>query len=323
MPRWNRPWRGREDEIVQAYLDGWRTRRIYDEFKISNRALFDVLKSRGVELRGFPSELKYDRAAIVADFVAGMSYEELQQKYNIPYRQSIAPMLRSAGIKSTRVGGAKPLSLKPWNADYFNGRTDGVAYWAGFLMADGSVMDDGGNSRVLALTLGEKDIDHLRAFCDAIGLDREFIKPQPTKYKDKTYTMYRVTVYHQTLLESLGPWGITLNKTYDYVAPEVESTLLPAFLRGWADGDGHVMRSGRGLWSFGVTGNYHGLLWYRDALKRIGFDGNILVKQEQGKVWGRLKIFSLEGVRQVAKLLKTDDFCLRRKWDKVAIQEDK
>jgi hypothetical protein len=321
MPRWNRPWHGREDEIVQAYLDGWRTRRIYDEFQISNRALFDVLESKGVELRGFPSELKYDRAAIVADFVAGMSYEELQKKYNIPFRQSIAPMLRSAGIKSTRAGGPKPLSLKPWNADYFNGRTEDVAYWAGFLMADGSITNDGGNTYVLSLTLGEKDIEHLRAFCDVIGIDREFIKPQAMHYREKHYTMYRINVYHQSLPEMMKPWGIIPNKTYSHVPPEVSVDLLPAFLRGWADGDGSVAHSARGSWTFGVVGNRDGIDWYTNALRSIGYTGHIGSERPEGKAWSRLIVSGADNVRQVAKLLKTDDFCLRRKWDKVSKED--
>ncbi len=322
MPRWTRPWHGREDEIVQAYLDGWRTRRIYDEFQISNRALFGVLESKGVMLRGFPPELKYDHAAIVTDYLAGMTLAEIVGKYNLPHYQVLYPIFKKAGIKATRTGGPKPLSMKPWNADYFNGRTEDVAYWAGFLIADGSIINDGGNTWVLSLTLGEKDIEHLRTFCDAIGVSMEFIKPQETHYREKHYTLYRISVYHQSLPDTLKAWGITPNKTYDYVAPQVDRQLLPAFLRGWADGDGHITHGTRGTWTFGITGNRDGITWYGNALRSIGYTGHIGGEMPEGKAWGRLRISGLANVRQVASLLKTDDFCLRRKWDKVS-EEDK
>ena len=264
-----RPWQGREDEIVQAYLDGKRVRNICTEFQISVATVFSLLKSRDVPFRGMPPELKYDHQAVIADYLAGMPMGDITAKHNLPHPEQIRFICQKHGIKSNRHGGALPLSMKPWKWDFFKGQTEQVAYWAGFLMADGGLVKDGLSTWCLSLSLHERDIEHLYAFCDAIGLDRGFVKPQPTKYKEKSYIMYRMTVYHPECAEILLPWGIVPRKTYNYSEPTVALSLLPAYLRGWADGDGNV-RVQTGNTIFQVTGNYQGLEWYAKALRLIG-----------------------------------------------------
>jgi len=312
----NRPWQLRKDEIVQAYVSGERIDSIKKRFGITGNSIFALVKQAGVPLRGFPSELKYDHEAIIADYLAGMPMGDIAAKHNLPHPEQIRFICQKHGVKSNRHGGALPLSMKPWKWDFFNGRTEEAAYWAGFLMADGSLAKEGLSSWCLSLTLHERDVEHLYAFCDVLGLDRGFVKPQPTKYKEKSYMMYRVSVYHPECAEILLPWGIVPRKTYNFSDPNVALELLPAYLRGWADGDGSVLAK-TGNTNFRMTGNYQALQWYESALHLIGFTGNITMKHPEGKVWGRLEVYGKHNVQEIARLLKVHEFGLRRKWDKV------
>lgn len=314
----SRPWNGKESEIVQAYMNGERLDSIEQRFQISRASVYGILRASECELHGMPKELKYNHAAIVADYLAGMTLRGLVEKYHLPHYQVLYPIFAKSGIVADRIGGAQPLSMKPFNPEFFAKQDKETAYWCGFLMADGSIRQDkeGLNTWVLSLSLHVKDAEHHYAFCDAIGVDRSFVRWYESKYRDSVSRMQTITVYHPSLPDALRPWGIVPKKTHNFVAPQVDANLLPAYLRGWADGDGNVRLDGKSS-IFQVTGNFDGLQWYESALRRIGYEGSIKVKQAPGKVWGRLSVHGANSVKTIAALLETNDFCLRRKWDKV------
>lgn len=309
-----RPWVGREGEMIQAYQDGERIRAISERFSISLATLFKVLRENNVPLRGFPSELKYDAKAIIADYLAGMSLADMATKYGFPHIEVLHPILRRHGIKATRQGGYAPLSQKPFNPAFFGEQTKETAYWCGFLMADGSIRSDHGSSNTwaLSLSLHEKDAAHHYAFCDAIGVDRKFVRWYDSRYKNSVSRMQSITVYHKSLPDLLRPWGVIPNKTHVFEPPQVRDDLLPAYLRGWADGDGNIRMAGFPI--FQVTGNYQALCWYKDAMQKLGYERRMTVKQAPGKDWGRLGTWGAESVRTAARLLQVHEFCLERKW---------
>lgn len=309
-----RPWMGREDEMIQAYQNGERVRAITQRFSVSSMTLFAILREHDVPMRGFPSELKYDAKAVIADYQAGMPLAEITKKHGFSHPQVLYPILRRHGIVATGHGGNQPLSLKPFKPAFFGEQTKETAYWCGFLMADGSIRRDrdGSNSWALSLSLHEKDAEHHYAFCDAIGVDRKFVRWYDSRYKSSVSRMQSITVYHKSLPDLLRPWGVVSHKTHVFEIPQVSDDLLPSYLCGWADGDGNVRVTKPPV--FQVTGNYQALCWYKEAMQRLGYAGNIYVKQAAGKDWGRLSVHSLDSVRAVARLLQVQEFCLERKW---------
>lgn len=310
----NKPWAGKEAEMIQAYQSGERINSILERFSVSRGTLFTILRNQGVPLRGFPSELKYDAKAVIADYLAGMSLADMSAKYGFPHKQVLLPILRRYGIEANRQGGYAPLSQKPFNPSFFGEQTKETAYWCGFLMADGSIRQDseGSSSWSLSLSLHVKDAEHHYAFCDAIGVDRKFVRWYDSRYKSSVSRMQSITVYHKSLPDLLRPWGVVPHKTHVFEIPQVSDDLLPSYLRGWADGDGNVRVTKPPV--FQVTGNYQALCWYKEAMQRLGYAGNIYVKQAAGKDWGRLAVHSLDSVRAVARLLQVQEFCLERKW---------
>jgi hypothetical protein len=315
-------------EVIQDYLRGVPFADIQERHGIARSTVFAVLKRNYIDLNRYHSRLpyKYDHQAIIADYLAGMPLEDIAQKHGIAHRESILPILKRHGIPATRIGGPKALSMKPFNPAFFARQDATTAYWAGFLMADGSIRQDRpkSNTWALSLTLHERDIDHLFAFCDAIELDRSFVRTYESRYKAHISLMKSITVYHPSLPDSLAPWGIVPHKTYTYVAPQVSDDLLPAYLRGWLDGDGHIRWEATSQQTrCGVTGNYDALLWYQGTLQRLGFDGNINVRQAPGKCWGRLHIYGKNNLQTLIDLLHVrDSVHLPRKWQKALAECD-
>src|ERR1035437_3192398 len=111
----------------------------------------------------------------------------------------------------------------------FSNETPEVAYWAGFLMADGTVTRNGA-SFVVSLSLSENDLDNLLKFRDFLGKqDEPGTMPQD---------MRRVAVGSKRLGNDLARWGVVPNKTYVGIIPsDIPNELLPHYIRGLIDGD--------------------------------------------------------------------------------------
>ena len=213
-----------------------------------------------------------------------------------------------------------------WNFDYFDGDDKLVAYWAGFIMADGNITQISTNSYCLAIAIDKNDIEHLYTFCDDIGVSRDAIFIQTSKPKQYGGRIISggsypgIHLHHTGLKDKLYRWGVVPRKSYNFVAPRVSDDLLPHYLRGWADGDGQIYRYGRGS-RFTVSGNPVALEWYGEALKRLGYLGNYSF-QDRLETTSILYIGGKHQVAEVCDLLLVDsEFCLDRKWDNV--YEDK
>lgn len=116
-----------------------------------------------------------------------------------------------------------------WNENIFQERTPEVAYWAGFLLADGSIGKNKSNSTLryyLTLSLHIKDLNHLNRYREFLGIEK---------------SLRRVCqVSKINLIDDMIYWGICPNKTYEPIIPQVSDELFPHFLRGVIDGDGCI-----------------------------------------------------------------------------------
>ena len=131
----------------------------------------------------------------------------------------------------------------------FSAETPEVAYWAGFLMADGGVARNR-TSFVISLSLSTDDLDHLLKFRDFIGKrDDPGTMPQD---------MRRVAVGSKRLGDDLARWGVIPNKTYVGSIPsDIPQELIPHYIRGLIDGDGgiYIYRYTWTSWTIGMTNN--------------------------------------------------------------------
>lgn len=303
------------DEVIADYRDGTKVKNILEKHGMSKRTFYNIIHDQGEELRGPRESYRYDHQAIIDDYLSGMLLEDIADKHGMPHRESIKPILDKHGVEMDRTGGPKPLSQKPWNPHLFTERTPAAAYWAGFIMADGSLSKSGA-AWCLSLSVHERDIEHLHAYCDAIELDRKFVRLQEQQYGETVYNMARVTGYFHELPTIMEPWGVVPRKTYNFSEPTVPDEILPHYLRGWFDGDGYINTTGHSM-RFGVTGNHEAMQWYRKALKQIGFRGRVIVKRPEGRVWARLAVYGADMVANITWLLRADNsFKLERKWSK-------
>ena len=252
-------------------------------------------------------ESQYEK--IIEDYLSGMTQLETA-KANGVGRDAVGKILKRFEVPTRDYTGSRSDAMRNWYWDFefFSRRNPTVAYWAGFSMADGSISKVSKNSYNFCLCIHRDDTDHLKDFCNDIQLPWESVHIRKTGEAD-------VRLNHPDLAEQLEPWGIVPRKTYNFVEPEVSIKLLPHYLRGWADGDGHIYRYGRGA-RFTVSGNPDAMEWYAEALKFLGFIGHIGFQKRSDNCWV-LGCGGIHNVDHIVELLLVDsEFCLKRKWNK-------
>jgi hypothetical protein len=126
-------------------------------------------------------------------------------------------------------------------ADLFTVHTPASAYWAGFLLADGSVDDHRGT---LAVTVDCADALHMFDLADFLGVENApKLKHRRRSGKKGPRSSVEVClkIGSASLVRNLARWGVVPAKTYrpTSLAPSVARDRH--FWRGVFDGDGHLV----------------------------------------------------------------------------------
>lgn len=115
---------------------------------------------------------------------------------------------------------------------FANPSTDWDAYWIGFIAADGGI-----HGNMLRIRLAARDVDHLYTFRAGMRLENP-VRVVP----NGGYPAAQIEVSSAQLVADLARWGVTPRKGLVQPFPaDFPAPLLPAFLRGYFDGNGTIM----------------------------------------------------------------------------------
>lgn len=253
------------------------------------------------------------RASVVSHYAAGATMLVVAEAHEMS-AGLVRTLLEEAGV--LKPGELAEQRSRKWfyNTELFcEHNSDVTAYYAGLLMADGSLRSDGKSIPRLTLSLHEQDRSAVEGFVDAIELDRSGIVIIPGFWQKDGYyrsTQARVDLFHSRWPEVLKSWGVVPRKSYHFSPPDVADAVLPAYLRGWFDGDGSVDKKGYRLWR--VAGNRPSLDWYLEALQCLGYTGGHFFDEAAG-----VPQLCISGYRQVGRVRALLDGLPRfeRKWE--------
>ena len=130
--------------------------------------------------------------------------------------------------------------------------TEAKAYWLGFLAADGCVFTDSHGRLVVRVELARRDAEHLQRLCGALRAE------QPV-HRSRGGRAALLHLSSERLAQALVSHGIVPRKSLVLRWPStVPEPLLPHYLRGHADGDGHFGGAGRkhGRIRFAMAGSW-------------------------------------------------------------------
>jgi hypothetical protein len=114
--------------------------------------------------------------------------------------------------------------------------------------------------------------------------------------------------------------GLVRNKTYNPSILSVPNNYLKPFLIGLIDADGSISFHKKSH-SISLINHPQNIDWFTDAIKSLGFNGNINSQIVNNK-WKRIRIQRKQDVIDLANLLEINkySFILDRKWKELKSQ---
>lgn len=159
-------------------------------------------------------------------FKEGLTITQISVKAEIPYG-TVWNYLNKAGLVKRKT--KRRVYSKNLNKKYFY-NIDSVdkAYFLGFIKADGYI--DKKRNR-LAIRIQDTDVEILRRFCDAVGLNQKRINTIPSKKKETQRCCVEVSITSEEFVKPLLDIKTAI--------PELNG-FNDDFIRGYFDGDGSV-----------------------------------------------------------------------------------
>ena len=232
------------DEAVARYQAGESSGQISRSLGTSDAWVLAQVKRAGVTAR--PTGALAGMSRMIADrYEAGESTGDIAAALGVT-DTAISQHLAAAGVGVRRAGWAR--RLYPLRDDAFgfaagadddNGRPvwePSAAYWAGFLMADGTVADSGR----ITIALAGVDREHIQAWLTFLGCPKVGIRDEEVRTGDKIYARARAQVSSRQLSTDLARNGIIPRKSQADQPVSDGLARQPSFWRGMIDGDGTI-----------------------------------------------------------------------------------
>ena len=152
-------------------------------------------------------------------------------------------------------------------------------YWAGFIAADGCIIEGKKQNR-LSIGLATKDFEHLNIFKNDINFDgsiRNTYVKKTYKNEEKIFETSKITITSQKISDDLYKnFNITPRKSLTLLPPNLSDTnLIDAFICGYIDGDGTVylykdnVRNVQDTLVITMLGTYEVICWIKERFTQI------------------------------------------------------
>jgi hypothetical protein len=226
----------REQAILEAYLRGEPAVVISKSLHTTNQTIYRILKKHGVKLK-----VRYldeaERLAIRDEYLGGMSQVAIGRLHGID-PAAVRYTLRKLGVPPRSLSDA--FRKHALNEAAFDCITEASAYWAGMLMADGSIRMRKGRPWGISLVLSAKDRGHVEKFRSFVGSTHAIsIHPvKPSKRFPRGTSSARFSITSLRLAARLADFGVVTKKSLTAKVSLLEGNRH--FWRGVVDGDGYI-----------------------------------------------------------------------------------
>lgn len=302
-----------EAEIARRYAAGENGNAISVALGIPISTVRRVIERSGVEIR--PSgrvELDDDQRRIVAGMCAtGSSIDDAARAFDVS-RKTVDRILREYDVEMSL--GRRPSCTV--NHAAFDALTPESCYWAGFLFADGSVVEDEHGSPAVALHIAERDRGHVEKFRAFLKSDHAIVRITSKKLIGGPSVFYKVRSKQlSAALRALG-----MRKKNEDRAPVATLADSRDFWRGVIDGDGSVGSAFGCFAAFWLYGHPALLTAFRDWLDRNNLANLRVATKKNGSrlVPSKMQIYTVctmgtPAQRTIAALYDNTAIALNRK----------
>lgn len=140
------------------------------------------------------------------------------------------------------------------NSNYFdNIDSHEKAYWIGFIMADGCIIEKSSYSKCLTIGLQLKDKEILQKFLNNINCNKPIREHKV--HKTNSYNC-KIDIWDLKICNDLINIGVYPNKTnIDFKLPKIPKEYYNSFIYGYFDGDGCIYKykNPKGIEYYGIS----------------------------------------------------------------------
>jgi len=174
----------------------------------------------------------------------------------------------SIRMRTELLGIRKKQKITFFNENFFEIPNILNSYWAGFLAADGYVVN---NCNKLGVILAIKDKEHILKFARDIDYRGRFVSRfrafTTTPKRLKEQFGIQINGAKKLILDLYTNYNITQNKSKTLLPPNLQNDqLIDAFIVGYIDGDGSI---NEGKKSVSIRGTQEILTWIRNRFASI------------------------------------------------------
>jgi CENP-B N-terminal DNA-binding domain len=243
-----------QGEILGLHAAGFLEREVADLVGCGQSSVCRVVRAAGFGKPSRPRLTPDEKLTLINERRLGYSAGEIARRNGVA-ATTVLRVLHRAGVPP------RPYGERLYRLDQsaFDWHDDGVAYWTGFLFADGCVMP---HRQRLSVSAHERDADHIRGFARFLGSNQPL-----TSLKDRP--IVALSIHSDRLVKALLDLGLEPRKSFGNPRAADWLVMRPAFWAGVIDGDGWIGERRQGDRTTAIVALYGtpGLLWqYREFL---------------------------------------------------------
>jgi intein-encoded DNA endonuclease-like protein len=288
--------------IIELYKSGLSGAKVSKQTGVSATQIRRILKKYGIEARSNKTDDNIEQE-IIKQYNNNISSETIAESFGL----DPATICRILKRNNIQIKGAEHFNKKyEINEDYFkNIDCESKAYFLGFWCADGYVHS---NRDSIRLCLHKQDVDVLEKFKSLV-----YVSDKELDYDDKYISLY---VYSKVMRNDLISHGCVPVKTFKLTLPNIDSSLMNHFFRGFYDGDGCIYISNVNYVTVTLTGYIKFLEEIKLHMRNIDINGNCRTIKHKELV-GEFAVCAQKEVKKLLEYLYKDaTVYLDRKYQK-------
>lgn len=296
------------EDLIKLHYQGLYNKEIGEMYGVSEMSISRALRSVGIT-----RSVTYKDIDIINDYQSGATVDSISKKYRISPK-TVSGILKSNSVRILTSGEiGRKYNL---NEHYFdNIDHQDKAYCMGLLYADGCNLE---KQYIINLALQERDKDILVKINELIGSNRPLRFINYSSKNPNWSNQYQLSINSKHMSQQLSSLGMVANKSLKIVFPNwLTDDLIPHFLRGYMDGDGHLSNNPKD-----ARMSIVGTLDFCEAVKQIvkeKLDVHCSIYFCHGETNKPTRTLQIAGRNQMSKFLdyiyKDANLYLDRKYD--------
>lgn len=297
-----------EDEFNAVFYSCNTMQEIADKIGFTRNQVKQYMKKHGLSKDKCINLPKESIDYILSNY-STYSARVLGEKFGVS-TSYVSKLWRGAGLK-----GKTPRVYTLLNEDIFNNLTDSSAYMLGFICSDGCLYHhDDTRADIIRICIQKDDEHILEKFKQIVGTNKPLAYSQ--KSNGKHYVALEIS--SDKMVSDIHKLGIPLRKTWGNTIPNIPTKFMPAFVRGYLDGDGSIpTETCKNITISGYKNNMSKLLKYLESINILGNFCEDKRVYGGDDVFGSLQITNNLQIYCMCKMLYDNDgIHLNRKYER-------